>query len=101
MVALDRADVVRFRTAIHRGLGLAFDDRKVDKLADVLDHRLQALDARTRADARTRHIPAMLVTSQNAPADRLRGQQAGAAAYVVKGEFDQALLLQTIRKLVG
>ena len=44
MVALDRADVVRFRTAIHQGLGLAFDDRKLDQLADVLDHRLQALD---------------------------------------------------------
>jgi two-component system chemotaxis sensor kinase CheA len=33
--------------------------------------------------------------------DRRRGEQAGARAYIVKGEFDQGHLLQTIRELIG
>ena len=55
----------------------------------------------TRADPVLRAIPAILVTSRNAPADRQRGLDAGASDYVVKGEFDQVRLLTTIRKLVG
>ncbi|HTJ84884.1 MAG TPA: response regulator [Polyangiaceae bacterium] len=55
----------------------------------------------TRADPALRSVPAILVTSRNAPEDRRRGEQAGAAAYIVKGEFDQGELLRTIRKLTG
>jgi two-component system chemotaxis sensor kinase CheA len=55
----------------------------------------------TRADPTLRSIPAILVTSRNAPEDRRRGEQAGARAYIVKGEFDQGKLLQTIRSLIG
>ncbi|MGH7508797.1 MAG: hybrid sensor histidine kinase/response regulator [Gemmatimonadales bacterium] len=55
----------------------------------------------TRADPTLRSIPAILVTSRNAPEDRRRGEQAGARAYIVKGEFDQGKLLQTIRELIG
>ncbi len=57
--------------------------------------------AQTRADPVLRDIPAILVTSRDSADDRLRGQQVGASAYIIKGEFDQMLLLQTIRKLVG
>ncbi|HWB76979.1 MAG TPA: response regulator [Nannocystaceae bacterium] len=56
---------------------------------------------RTRADATLRQVPAILVTSRDAPEDRERGRTAGAAAYVVKGEFDQNLLLRTIARLIG
>lgn len=55
----------------------------------------------TRADPVLRAVPAILVTSRNAPADRQRGLDAGASDYVVKGEFDQVRLLTTIRKLVA
>ena len=55
----------------------------------------------TRADPTLRAVPAILVTSRNAPADRQRGLDAGASDYVVKGQFDQVRLLTTIRKLVG
>jgi two-component system chemotaxis sensor kinase CheA len=48
-----------------------------------------------------RSIPALLVTSRNTTEDRSRGIQAGACAYIVKSEFDQAELLETIRRLVG
>ena len=55
----------------------------------------------TRADPVLRDIPASLVTSRDAADDRLRGQQVGASAYIVKGEFDQMQLLQTIQSLIG
>lgn len=56
--------------------------------------------ARTRADTALRQVPAILVTSRSAPADRQRGVDVGAQGYIVKGDFDQAELLALIRKLV-
>jgi two-component system chemotaxis sensor kinase CheA len=55
----------------------------------------------TRADPALRDIPAILVTSRNAAEDRQRGKSAGASAYVVKSEFEQAHLLEQIRSLVS
>jgi two-component system chemotaxis sensor kinase CheA len=57
--------------------------------------------SRTRADPVLRDTPAVLVTSRNSLEDRLRGEQAGACAYIVKSEFDQKQFLQTIEQLVG
>jgi two-component system chemotaxis sensor kinase CheA len=56
---------------------------------------------KSRADAFLNDVPAILVTSRDAPEDRLRGQQVGARAYIVKGQFDQGRLLQTIAELMG
>jgi two-component system, chemotaxis family, sensor kinase CheA len=56
---------------------------------------------RTRADPALREIPSILVTSRGSADDRRRGELAGASAYVVKSEFDQAHLLRTIRGLIG
>jgi two-component system chemotaxis sensor kinase CheA len=56
---------------------------------------------RIRADPQLRDIPAVLVTSRNSPGDRQRGRDVGAQGYVVKSEFDQGVLLQRIRTLVG
>jgi two-component system chemotaxis sensor kinase CheA len=55
----------------------------------------------TRADAVLRLIPAILVTSRNAPEDRQRGKDAGASAYIVKSEFDQTIFLESVRNLIG
>jgi len=57
--------------------------------------------ASTRADRDLRDVPAILVTSRNAPSDRRRGEEVGACDYIVKSEFDQGRLLQTIRTLIG
>lgn len=72
----------------------------------VVDVEMPGMDGfafvtETRADPALRDIPAILVTSRNAPEDRRRGEQVGAQAYIVKSEFDQGLLLKTIRRLVG
>jgi two-component system chemotaxis sensor kinase CheA len=56
---------------------------------------------RTRSDPALRNVPAMLVTSRASPEDRQRGANAGASAYIDKGEFDQTELLEQIRRLVG
>jgi two-component system chemotaxis sensor kinase CheA len=57
--------------------------------------------ARTRADPALKETPAILVTSRSSDEDRRRGREAGARAYIVKGEFDQGDLLRAIRQLLG
>ena len=56
---------------------------------------------RTRADAAMRATPCILVSSRNAPEDFARGRDAGAADYIVKGEFDQTRFLQRVAELVA
>ncbi|MGE0488210.1 MAG: response regulator [Vulcanimicrobiota bacterium] len=55
---------------------------------------------RIRADPALQAIPAILVTSRDAPEDKLRGRNVGAQGYMVKSEFDQKQMLQQIRKLL-
>lgn len=52
-------------------------------------------------DPALRDIPSILVTSRSSLDDRRRGQEAGARAFIVKNEFDQGVLLDCIRRLVG
>ncbi len=54
-----------------------------------------------RGDAELHRIPCILVTSRASREDLQRGKDAGARAYIVKGEFDQGYLLETIRGLIG
>ncbi len=58
------------------------------------------LTARVRADTRFQHLPVVLVTSLDAPEDRARGIAAGADAYIVKRQFEQQTLLDTIARLI-
>jgi two-component system, chemotaxis family, sensor kinase CheA len=72
----------------------------------VVDVEMPGMDgfgfvARTRADPVLCETPAILVTSRGSVEDRQRGRDAGASGYIVKGEFDQGHLLQTIRDLIG
>jgi two-component system chemotaxis sensor kinase CheA len=72
----------------------------------IVDVEMPGMDGfefvtRTRADPVLRSVPAILLTSRESVDDKRRGREAGASAYIVKGEFDQAVLLQTIRNLVG
>ena len=72
----------------------------------IVDIEMPGMDgfefvAQTRSDAALRDIPAIVVTSRNTVEDRQRGEQVGARAYIVKGEFDQGHLLKVIRTLIG
>jgi two-component system chemotaxis sensor kinase CheA len=58
-----------------------------------------ALTQSIRANPKTEELPVVLVTSLQSPAERERGLQAGADAYVTKGAFDQDNLLATVRRL--
>jgi CheY-like chemotaxis protein len=54
-----------------------------------------------RADASRASLPVIIVSSRGRDEDRRRGADAGADAYIVKGEFDQQTLLDTVRRLVA
>lgn len=59
-----------------------------------------ALCEAARRSSRFRDVPFILVTSLASEADRRRGVEAGANAYLVKADFDQAILLDTIERLL-
>ena len=54
-----------------------------------------------RRSPRTRDLPFVLVTALGSDADRARGMEVGADAYVVKAQFDQGTLLETLARLVA
>jgi DNA-binding response OmpR family regulator len=47
------------------------------------------------------NVPVVIMTSRGGEADRRAGLDAGADAYLLKGEFDQHELLDVVRRLVG
>jgi two-component system chemotaxis sensor kinase CheA len=59
------------------------------------------LAERVRDDDRYKTLPFILVTSLESRADKIRGMEVGADAYIVKGTFDQKELLDTIERLIG
>jgi two-component system, chemotaxis family, sensor kinase CheA len=54
-----------------------------------------------RADREHGSLPVVMVTTLADDQSRRRGAEAGADAYVVKQDFDQEALLETIERLVG
>ncbi|MDM8529791.1 hybrid sensor histidine kinase/response regulator [Anaerolineales bacterium HSG25] len=59
-----------------------------------------SLTEKIKADSRYSIVPVILVTSLDSPADKARGIEVGADAYIVKSNFDQGNLLETIEQLV-
>ncbi|HTW18688.1 MAG TPA: response regulator [Mycobacteriales bacterium] len=58
----------------------------------------------TRTIRRTRgweHVPVVIMTSRVSEEDQRAGLEAGASAYLLKTEFDQEQLVETVRRLVG
>ncbi len=94
---------VELATSAEEALGKARDRRYGLFVVDVEMPGMDGFEfvARTRADPLLRETPAILVTSRGSGEDRQRGRDAGARGYIVKGEFDQGHLLQTIRDLIG
>jgi len=59
-----------------------------------------ALTEAIRNTPRFRDLPVVLVTGRASPADRARGLEVGANAYLVKSDFDQQHLLETLAQLL-
>jgi chemotaxis protein histidine kinase CheA len=60
--------------------------------------------ALTREIRRTKgweHVPIVIMTSRGSEDDQKAGLDAGASAYLLKTEFDQEQLVETVRRLVG
>lgn len=53
-----------------------------------------------KADAKLRDVPVVLLTSRKDSKDQMRGLDLGAEAYLVKQEFDQIDLLETVKQLI-
>ncbi|SDW83154.1 hybrid sensor histidine kinase/response regulator [Thiocapsa roseopersicina] len=60
-----------------------------------------SLTAKLRENDKYRSTPIIIVTSRQTREDKQRGIQVGADAYIVKGDFDQSNLVETLRNLLG
>jgi two-component system chemotaxis sensor kinase CheA len=71
-------------------------------VSDVEMPRMDGFELTTiiRRDQKLCDLPVVLVTSLGSKEDRERGIDAGASAYIVKGNFDQNNLLETVQRLV-
>ncbi|WP_299412338.1 hybrid sensor histidine kinase/response regulator [Acaryochloris sp. IP29b_bin.148] len=58
------------------------------------------LTSRIRQQDEYEELPIILVSTLAKEEDRRRGADAGANAYITKGDFDQTLLLDTLRRLI-
>jgi two-component system chemotaxis sensor kinase CheA len=58
------------------------------------------LTEKIRGDKKLAELPVVLVTALESREDRERGIDVGANAYIVKSNFDQSNLLETLRRLI-
>ena len=72
-------------------------------LTDVEMPRMDgfSLTTRLRQEEKYRNKPIIISTSREKEEDKRRGIEAGADAYIVKGDFDQSNLVDTMRALLG
>ena len=59
------------------------------------------LTRKIRATSALKSIPVILLTARENSSDKLAGLEAGANAYMKKGQFDQSGLLEIIKGLIG
>ena len=59
------------------------------------------LTRRVRSMENTQDLPVIIVSSLASDEDRRMGIEVGAQAYIVKGKFDQGMLLETVEALIG
>jgi chemotaxis protein histidine kinase CheA len=92
-------------TAVDGADGVA---KLAERPADLVlsDVEMPGMDgfALTRTIRRTKgweHVPVVIMTSRGSEEDQRAGLDAGASAYLLKTEFDQDQLVETVRRLVG
>ncbi|HWC36589.1 MAG TPA: hybrid sensor histidine kinase/response regulator [Mycobacteriales bacterium] len=92
-------------TAIDGAEGAAYLREKPTDLV-LSDVEMPGMDGYqlTRTIRRTRgweHVPVVIMTSRVAEDDQRAGMEAGASAYLLKTQFDQEQLVETVRRLIG
>ncbi len=87
------------RDGLAKALAEPFDAILTDVEMPVMDGF--ALTARLRENEVYRYRPIIIITSREKEADRRRGIEVGADAYIVKGSFDQNNLVETLQALLG
>ncbi len=72
-------------------------------LSDVEMPQMNGLEmiANIRQNSKYNQLPIVLITTLASPEDKRRGIEAGANAYLTKGDFDQQILFQTLDQLVN
>jgi len=72
-------------------------------ITDVLMPRMDGfeLTAHLKSDKLYKDIPVIIVTTRESDADKRRGLEVGADAYILKSEFTSEGLLNTIERLIG
>ncbi|TCT20297.1 hybrid sensor histidine kinase/response regulator [Thiobaca trueperi] len=60
-----------------------------------------SLTARLRENPRYHTTPIIIITSRQKEEDKQRGVLVGADAYIVKGDFNQSSLVETLKNLLG
>ncbi|MBZ5488493.1 hybrid sensor histidine kinase/response regulator [Halomonas aquamarina] len=87
------------RDGLAKALAEPFDAVLTDIEMPIMDGF--ALTARLRENEGYYHKPIIIITSREKEADRRRGIEVGADAYIVKGSFDQNNLVETLKALLG
>lgn len=93
MTAVDGADA--WRLLDERGADLVVSDVEMPRMDGM------QLCATMRKSSRFKTTPVILITALETAADRARGLEAGADAYLSKSSFDQEGLLDTVHQLIG
>ena len=72
-------------------------------LSDVEMPQMNGLEmtAEIRRHSEYDRLPIVLITTLASPEDKRRGANAGANAYLTKGDFEQQLLFQTLERLIN
>jgi CheY-like chemotaxis protein/chemotaxis signal transduction protein len=72
-------------------------------ITDILMPRMDGfeLTLRLKKDHLYKDVPIIIVTTRESDADKRRGLEAGAEAYILKSEFTSEGLLETIERLIG
>jgi two-component system, chemotaxis family, sensor kinase CheA len=72
-------------------------------ITDVLMPRMDGFELvrELRKDKMYKDLPIVIVTTRESDADKRRGMEAGADAYILKSEFTSEGLLETLERLLG
>jgi two-component system chemotaxis sensor kinase CheA len=96
-----------FSVVIARDGQEAFEKSAQEKfdlvITDILMPRMDGfeLTINLRKEKLYKNIPIIIVTTRESDADKRRGLEAGADAYILKSEFTSEGLLNTIERLIG